>query len=82
MENPFLWGLLVFPIVLFNIIANGKLTSDPLFSHDKKLLLMVVLWCLPVVGYFVVRAALGTGWSIKPDDGNEKSSRNDWPDPG
>ena len=63
LNNPFLMGMLAFPIILLNIVANGKLTDDPLFSHDKKLLLIIVLWGLPVIGYFIVRKALGTGWN-------------------
>ena len=62
LNNPFLCGLLLFPILLLNIITNGKITDDPLFSHDKKLLLIFVLWTLPIVGYFIVRAVFGDAW--------------------
>jgi hypothetical protein len=68
--NPFLMGIVAFPIILLNITTNGKITDDPLFSHDKKLLLIVALWTLPVLGYFIVRGVFGESWPGKKPSGD------------
>jgi hypothetical protein len=65
LDKPFLMGMVAFPIILLNITTNGKITDDPLFSHDKKLALIFVLWTLPILGYFIVRGVFGEAWPGK-----------------
>jgi len=57
---------------MLDIVATGKLWNDPVFSRNKKVAWTMLSWLLPVLGFFLVREALGKGWAIGPENDSDK----------
>ncbi|OGB23937.1 MAG: hypothetical protein A3I66_14585 [Burkholderiales bacterium RIFCSPLOWO2_02_FULL_57_36] len=72
MFNPWYLGILLFPLLMMNIVGSTKLINDPVFTQAKKIVWMVVLWAVPIIGFLLVRAALGNGWAIGSENDVEK----------
>ena len=68
-------GISIFLLValFLSFLATRELNEYPLFSKKRKIFLLVILWCIPIVGAIIVHKAIGLGWAKGETNGGDSS---------